>query len=375
MRILLNTKALLFPKTGIGYYVHNLYRGLLHSKDVLVYPTIDIPSSNILRLISKGAQAFRKVFGEAVLKISIPVGDFLISKREKRNNLPVADIYHETSHDEIPKGTWKTVATVHDLAFVHHPDYLPENVVQKYRSNLEYIVKADRFIVTTEAIKREVMFFLNISEEQIDVIPLAPSGNYYPVNKDTMEGKKYVNRYTQGNYILFVGTIEPRKNIPTILKAFSILKKRDHLTLILAGGKGWLYDDILALPHNLGIQDDVVFTGYVDEKTILYLYNYATAVLYPSFYEGFGLPVIEAMSCGVPVIISDIPPLREVTKGAALVFNPDDHEELAHKIEMILSSESLRSELIQKGLQKANEYSWEKVVTSTIQAYKKALER
>jgi glycosyltransferase involved in cell wall biosynthesis len=374
MRVLFNTKPLLFKKTGIGYYTFNLYKGLSQSKELEVFPTLDHESASILRFMSRMSQGIRRIFGDALLKISIPVGDFLISKRENSNLPSMADVYHETNYDRIPEGKWKSVATVHDLFFLRSPQYLPEKVAQKCKSNLENIVKADRFIVTTDFIKREILVFLKLPEEKIDVIPLAPSGNYCPVNRGSLEGRKYVNRYAQGDYILYVGTVEPRKNIPILIKAFSILKNRYPLKLILAGGKGWMYDDILELPRKLSIQDRVIFTGYVDEKSILYLYNYAAVVVYPSLYEGFGLPVIEAMSCGVPVIISDIPSLREIADDAALIFNPTDHEELAYKIEMILSSESLRLEMTHKGLKKANEYSWGKVVNSTIQTYKKAIE-
>lgn len=377
MHVIFNTRPLLFDKTGIGYYTYNLYRGLLQSKEVEVCPTIGNPSVRTLGFMSSFAQMCRRVFGDSVLKFTVPAGDFLISRVERKNKVSEADIYHEPNYDKIPEGKWKSVANIYDLSFLNCPEYLPERVLQKCKLNLDNILKADRFIVNTEAIKKEVTFSMKIPEERIDVISLAPSADYYPVNRDSMEGKIYVNKYTQSEYILCVGTIEPRKNIPVLLKAFRLLREkyRFHLKLILAGEKGWGYEDILKMSHQLGIQDDVIFTGYIDEKTILYLYNYATAVVYPSIYEGFGLPVIEAMSCGVPVLISDIPSLREISGDAAIVFNPSDHEELAHKIEKVLSSEYLMAELRRKGLQKVSEYSWDKVVSSTIQTYRKALEK
>jgi len=346
----------------------------LRSREVEVCPTIDNPSVKTLGFMSSFAQLCRKVLGDSALKFSIPAGDFFISRVERKNKASEADIYHETNYDVIPSGKWKSVANIYDLSFLNCPEFLPEKVLRKCKSNLENILKADRFIVNTKTIKKEVMFFMKIPEERIDVIPLAPSGNYCPVDRDTMEGRKYVNKYTKTKYILCVGTIEPRKNIPILLKAFKLLKNKYNLKLILAGGKGWLYEDILKMPRDLGIQNEVIFTGYVDEKTILYLYNYATAVVYPSIYEGFGLPVIEAMLCGVPVIISDIPSLREVSGDAAIVFNPSDNEELACKIEEILSSESIKAELSRKGLKKAGEYSWDKTVSLTLQTYRKALE-
>lgn len=374
MRVLFNTRPLLFNKTGIGYYTCNLYRRLLRSREIEVCSTISNSSAKTLRFMSSFAQLCRKVLGDSVLKFSIPAGEFFISGAERKNKVLEADIYHETNYDIIPESEWKSVANIYDLSFMNCPEFLPERVLQKCKSNLDNILKADRFIVNTEAIKKEVTFSMKIPEERVDVIPLAPSADYYPVSRDSMEGKKYVNKYIQSDYILYVGTIEPRKNIPTLLKAFRLLKNKYNLKLILAGGKGWFHEDILKMPRDLGIQNEVIFTGYVDEKTILYLYNYATAVVYPSIYEGFGLPVIEAMSCGAPLIISDIPSLREVSGDAAIVFNLTDHEDLACKIEKILSSESIKAELSRKGLKKAGEYSWDKTVSLTLQTYRKALE-
>lgn len=373
MRVILNTAPLLLQKSGIGYYIHNLYQALSQSKEVEFYPTVNISSLKTIGFMSKAAQLLRKLFGDSVLKVSVPAGDFLISKAERKGKMPEADIYHEANYDMIPDGTWKTVANIHDLTFLHHPEFVPVKVLEKLRKNLQNIIRADRFITNTHAIKEEVINHLKISEEKIDVIPHGPSGNYHPVNQISDEGREYVRKYTERDYILYVGTVEPRKNIPCLIRAFNILRESYNIKLVIAGGKGWSCDDVLRLPDALGIQDDVIFTGYVNEKTILYLYNYAAAVVYPSLYEGFGLPVIEAMSCGTPVIISDIPSFREVAGDAPLTFNPTNYEELAHKIDMVFSSDSLRSELCKKSLEKGKQYTWEKTIELTIQTYKKSL--
>jgi glycosyltransferase involved in cell wall biosynthesis len=373
IRVVFNNKALLFgEKTGTGYYIYNLYNGLLQSKAVVICPTIANPSSDILRFMSSGSQLLRKVMGDSLLKLSVPAGDFLVSKKTSRNRIPEAEIYHETNCDAMPSGNWKTVATVHDLAFVKHPEYFLKDVKEKLVRNFDSILRADRFIVTTKAIKNELIDFSGVPGEKIDVIPLAPSGKYHPIDKELKEGN--IGRYTKDAYILYVGTIEPRKNIHVLINAFRLIRNKFKIKLILAGGKGWLYDEILKMPGALGLKKDIIFTGYVNEKKLLYLYNYASVFVCPSFYEGFGIPVIEAMSCGVPVVVSDISSLREVSGGAAMVFNPLDHEELAYKLEQILGSESIRRDLCRKSLVRAEDFSWEKVVASTIQSYRKALE-
>ncbi len=372
MRVILNTKPLLFQKTGIGYYIYNLYRGLQQEKGIAVYPTITEELLKTFSILSKCSQYCRKMIGDTVLRVSIPVGDLLISRAEAKYRIPHADIYHETNYDVISEGQWKVVATIHDLSFLHYPQYLPMQVLNKCKANLANILKARRYIVMTEAIKKECISFLGIKDELIDVIPLAPSGKYYKLEDGST--RRFISKYTQDDYILYVGTIEPRKNISTLLKAFKLIRDRYKLKLILAGGKGWSYEEVLKMPDKLGIRDDVVFTGYVNEKTILYLYNNAMVFVCPSVYEGFGLPVVEAMSCGVPLIVSDIPSFKEIADDAGLFFNPSDHEELAHKIEDVISSDSLKIELRQKSLQRGNKFSWNKVVAETIQTYKKVMD-
>lgn len=374
LRIILNTKPFLFRKTGVGYYTYNLFKGLLESKDVSVYPALDIPSTSLLRHMSSLSQRVRRVFGNSILKVTVPLGDFLISKREEANKIPEAEIYHETNYDRIPTGNWRAVATIHDLVFLRHPEYLPKDVVSKCKANFENISNADRFIVTTKTIKEEFMDFTGTHADRIDITPLASSGKYYPVNKDLKESRRIVDKYTRDRYILYVGTIEPRKNIKILLKAFRIIRNTFDIKLILAGDKGWMYDDILKLPGELGIKDDVIFTGYVNEQTILHLYNFASVFVYPSVYEGFGIPVVEAMSCGVPVVISDIPSLREVAGDAALSFKHDDHYQLADKVEQIITLEPLSKELSRKSLQRAGEFSWDKTVLSTIRTYYRTIE-
>jgi glycosyltransferase involved in cell wall biosynthesis len=374
IRVIFNNRSLLFgKKTGTGYYIYNLYKGLLQSKAVVLFPTIANPSSDILRLMSRASQLLRKVTGDKLLKLSVPAGDFLVSKKISHNRITEAEIYHETDYNAIPSGNWKKVATVHDLAFVKHPEYFLKDIREKLVRNFENILKADRFIVTTHAVRKELADFAQIPKEKVDVIPLAPSGNYHPVNKEICEGQNTAMRYVKGPYILYVGTIEPRKNIPVLINAFRLIKDKFKIKLIVAGGKGWLYDDIMKLAEDSDLKKDIIFTGYVNEEKLLWLYNMASVFVYPSVYEGFGMPVIEAMSCGAPVVISDISSLREVAGAAAMVFNPSDHEELASKLEQILSSESLRRELCRKSLLRAGEFSWEKVVASTIESYHKAL--
>lgn len=375
MRILLNTKPLvLSDKTGVGYYVFNLYQELL-KLGVDVTPTLDTGSQVFVNFLSKISFYLRRLFPNWPPGIVKRAGDLFIGRLSKGNMAePAYDIYHETSLDFMPENGFKRVLNLYDLSFLSCPEFLVEDFARYASENVtRNVLSADRIIVNTEFIKGEALHLLKVPEWKIDVIALAPSSIYHQADEYRVK-PECITRLTKKDYILYVGTVEPRKNLKILIRAFKEIKERYDVSLIITGRFGWLYDDIVNYPEELGIRNDVIFTGYVDEETLRYLYNHASVFVYPSLYEGFGLPPLESMACGVPVIISDIPPLREVAGDAAIAFNPEDHEELAAMIDRVLSSESLRSDMMQRGFEKVNEYSWSKVAALTIETYKRAME-
>ncbi|GAB4419842.1 MAG: glycosyltransferase family 1 protein [Thermodesulfovibrionales bacterium] len=284
------------------------------------------------------------------------------------------DIYHETSLAQMPEFAGKKIMNLYDLSFLSCPEFLVKDFAHYARENVKRnVLFADRIIVNTGFIKGEALNFLRIPEEKIDVIPLAPSSIYCLIGEYKAKPRK-ITKLTKKDYILYVGTVEPRKNLKILIRAFKEIRERYDTSLVIAGRLGWLYDDIVKYPEELGIREDVIFTGYVDEESLLYLYNHASVFVYPSLYEGFGLPPLEAMACGTPVIISEIPPLKEVAGDAAIAFNPKDHEELAGKIETVISSDTLRSDMIQRGFERVKGYSWSKTAALTIETYKRAIE-
>ena len=375
MRVLLNTRPLaLFKKTGIGYYVFNLHRELLKS-DIEIVTTLDTKSRTLVNSLSRISTQLRRLLGERYNPVAKFFGDALIGRLSKKGTAEsFFDIYHETSLDPMPEiNARRTICNVYDISFLRYPEYLTEDFAGYAAANVRRsVTAADRIIVNTQFIKDEVMTLYGIQPEKIDIVPLAPGGNYYQ-NRHAPRPAK-IRRFTEKNYVLYVGTVEPRKNLRTLIKAFREVRSKHDLSLIIAGKLGWLYDDIISYPGELGIRDDVIFTEYVSERTVLQLYNNALIFVYPSSYEGFGLPPLEAMACGVPVIISDIPPLMEVAGDAALTFKKDDAEDLAKVMEQLITSGSLRADLVRKGAKKAEGYSWKKVAASTVKTYEKALE-
>ncbi len=374
MRVLLNTKPLtLYGKTGVGYYVFNLYRELVRY-GIRVTPTLDDRSRTLVSALSKVSSFLRKRIGTRYPSLVSKIGDSLVRVLSLKGDGTAAfDLYHETSLDALPAVRPKSVCNLYDLSFISCPEFLTGDFARYATKNVSRNVReVERIMVNTVFIKNQAMDLLKISEEKIDVIPLAPSDAYRRIAGRTGHKPKQVRRFTSKDYVLSVGTVEPRKNLKILIKAFKAIKTRHDLSLIIAGGHGKRSDDILAYPGELGLKD-VIFTHYIDEETMLSLYNHAAAFVYPSLYEGFGLPPLEAMACGIPVIVSDIPPLREVAGDAALAFDPGDSEELVDLLEKVISSESLRSGMIRKGLQKADEYSWGRVAEATIGTYRKAL--
>ncbi len=305
------------------------------------------------------------------------LGDSIINQASS-NSVRVfkCDIYHQTNFDPLPEVDFIVITNIYDtIPFIEdYQGLYNKDFINYARTNIRVNVQnAKRVIVNTRFVKHEALHTLNIPEDRIDIIPLAPSPFFRILDKSRNTANS-LKKITEKEYILYVGTIEPRKNLKTLIRAFKDIRSKYDLSLILAGGLGYLSEDIISYSEELGIKSDVIFTKYVDEETLLCLYNHARVFVFPSLYEGFGLPPLEAMACGVPVIISDIPPLREVAGDAAAVFNPRDYEELAGVIGGVLESESLRSDMIQRGIRRAMEYSWEKTAKITIETYKKALE-
>ena len=272
----------------------------------------------------------------------------------------------------------KLVITVHDLAFL----LFPKHFTFKDRFLLNFHTKravqmADKIIAPSEATKRDIIKFYNISGDKIEVV-------YHGVETRQC----LVSTATVNNpYILFVGSIQPRKNLVKLIEAFEILKippapfakggvklplsKRGWggLKLIIAGGKGWMADEIYKKAKESKFSDEIIFMGSVSDDKLSNLYKNASIFVMPSLYEGFGLPVLEAMSYGIPCVISDNSSLREIAINGseqACLFTTGDSNDIAEKINTLLNNEKLRKDLSEKGIENAKRFSWEKAAKETM---------
>lgn len=294
------------------------------------------------------------------------------------------DIYH-SPFDPIPEQICKTnhikkFSTIYDLIPVLYPDFFPtqggNNTVLKVLSNLN----ADSWVFCiSHSTKNDLCnYSKTIDPSRVFVTQLAASELFYPcsnLQKNIDMRHKY--GIPSAPYILSLGTLEPRKNVDRVIRCFLRLieqEKNSNLNLVLVGNKGWKYDKIFSeIASDSRLKNRVITTGYVDDEDLATLYSNAVAFVYLSFYEGFGLPPLEAMQCGIPVITSNTSSLPEVVGDAGILLDPTDVDGLCNSLLMLENSLTLRESMAQKSLEQAKKFNWKNTVQETINGYKTAL--
>jgi glycosyltransferase involved in cell wall biosynthesis len=251
---------------------------------------------------------------------------------------------------------------IHDLSFLHFPECMRRDHQFYYKKYTPHFVRKATTIATVSNFsKNDIIANYKINSEKIDVVYSAVKDIFQPVSLEVQENTR--RKHTNGkNYFLYVGAIHPRKNLVRLLKAFSIFKKRQksEWKLVLAGRLAWQYNTFLQDMKTYKYRDDVVLTGYLPEKELVNVIGSAYTLIYPSVWEGFGVPVVEAMKCRVPVITSEQSSMQEIAGDAALYVNPSDHEDIADKMMRLYKDETLRDMLIEKGEVVARQYNWDK---------------
>ncbi|MBU4480620.1 glycosyltransferase family 4 protein [Patescibacteria group bacterium] len=271
----------------------------------------------------------------------------------------------------------KTVLTIHDLTFKIYPKTM--QWWDRFYWNFfitQGVKRVERIITDSINTKKDLIKYYNIQKNKVSVIPLCCSSQYYMSSNDLFLNEIKQKYNINKPYILFVGTLEPRKNISILLKAFNIAKQKGKLkhSLVIVGRKGWLFDDIFQIVKNLRMENDVIFTDFVPDEDLPSFYHRAELFIYPSMYEGFGLPPLEAMACGTPVITSNSSSLPEVVGDAGILIDPKDVNAFASAIVRVLNNEELKIELAKKGKLRAQRFTTEKMAYKTIKIYKKIIE-
>lgn len=371
MHVGLDGYPLAEPRTGVGHYTFELARAL-----ALIAP------SDQFDLVSPAPfdQAVAEEINHAALSNLRAVNPASTSIRGHwwAIGLPLYarrasfDLFHGTNFDVPLWGSRRNVVTIHDLSALLHPDKHRSRLVRRARLRLPMAVRiADKIITPTESVKREVCERLRVDASKVVAVPSAPRGSFHPMPlPDTAEVRKRLG--VEDDFLLFVGTLEPRKNLLALVKAFEqILRQTSfHPQLVIAGGEGWLMEETFSFIKRSGIGDRLRLTGYLPDQDLRALYSSCRIFIFPSVYEGFGLPPLEAMACGAPVIASRIPALQETLGSAARLVDPASVEALASSIVELWEDTTLRGELSSTGIRHAATFSWEGTARKTLEVYR-----
>ncbi|HPZ10225.1 MAG TPA: glycosyltransferase family 1 protein [Candidatus Eremiobacteraeota bacterium] len=374
MLVAIDARVIGFRRSGVGEYTHQLLKHFSYLDTEIEYVLFlntsfknnqfeELTSffrTKYLSLSSEGKLFnFLKTHGE------LPVRLFQLRPSLFHSPGPIAPVFK----------TAPTVLTIHDLSFLKFSDIFTGLQNSYYRAFVPRIARyADRIISVSRNTCQDVIDLLKISEDKIRIVYNGVDIKYFSRSSIKREDLSKKEESLE-KYILFLGVLEPRKNICRLIRAYASLPAylRNNYKLIIAGSEGWLYKDIYSLVRELSLSERVVFTGEVPDNELPALYRGASLFVYPSLMEGFGIPPLEAMACGIPVIASNTSCFPEVLADGALLINPLDEEELSHSMVRVLTDKELSSELVSKGIKRASLFSWEDSARRTLEVYRELL--
>jgi len=365
MRIAINCRSFLRKQyTGIGRYAYHLVKSL---------GEID-PRNQYELYVRKGVFSFNKKIPRFPSKNFISRVDWFGRGPEKI--LKNIDVFHIPSPGpmQVPGGA-KAVVTVHDIIFKAFPEsHTPETIEAGEREFDEIRKKADKIICCSVNTANDLKKYFQVPDRRIAVIYQGvDQSDFRPLNSDekVLAGKELVRRGIEDPFILSVGTIEPRKNLVNSIKAFGILRAQKKFSgdLVVIGRKGWMREDVSALIEKLGLKRNIVFLGYVPDRELRYFYATAEAFIFPSFYEGFGFPIVEAFACGAPVVTSDRSSCSEIAGDAALTVDPSSPDAIAGAVGRILHDRDLQRVLREKGFERASRFDFHTTAEETLKVY------
>jgi len=289
-----------------------------------------------------------------------------------------ADVVHFPDFIPLFQLRAPTVITVHDLAFLRFPGILDPNARRYYGQIDAAVRRADAIIAVSESTRHDLDELLGVDPRRVAVIHEAAAPAFGPLDRAAVSERRIGDaRLRAGDFALFVGTLEPRKNLRTLLEALRLVidRKRTAPKLVIAGPRGWLDDPLFATVRRLRLEPHITFTGAVDRRALVWLYNACRVYLHPELYSGFGLPVLEAMQCGAPVIAARSSSIPEVAGDAALLLEPEDPEAWADAWEQLWDDSAARRELGARGIERAAGFSWQRAAASTLDVYRRVVDR
>ncbi|MFA0349125.1 glycosyltransferase family 4 protein [Vibrio sp. 10N.222.55.C6] len=384
-KLLINVSPIREPLTGIGYYTLNILNELL-SRDMdvigirngkLLTPEVLVelvsqfqnPTSNDKPLSSKKrlvVEFLRAIPGVYQLK------NYLLSLRAQKQLKNLANqgyVYFEPSFVPFDyEGV--TITTVHDLSFLSHPSFHPATRVSYLTNKMQSsITKSDHIVVDSDFILKELHDFFPDSKEKSSTLYLGVADSFRPYAKDECYGLLRSLKIKHNHFVLSVATLEPRKNLSKLIDAYKLLPSsvRNQYPLVLAGDQGWKNIELMNNAKELVERGQIIFTGYLADDDLKHLYASAAAFVYPSLYEGFGLPVIEAMASGSPVITSNIGATAEVAASGALLVNPCDEVAISKAILRLIQCPGDKANLSKCGIDRASTFKWPHTVEQLLE--------
>jgi glycosyltransferase involved in cell wall biosynthesis len=358
MVVAVNTRFLLEELEGLGYFIHELFRIIVkkhpeHKFYFLFnrpYKEEYIYADNVTGLVVS-PPARHPILWKLWYDVKVP----LTLRKIKADVFVSADGFCSLST------LTPQCLVVHDLGFLHHPEAYKASHIQFYKRNTpKFINKAQTVVTVSRFSKEDIIRHYKTDPSKISVVFNGVREIFRPISAEQKDAVK--DKYTKGKeYFIYVGAIQPRKNLVNLLKAFSIFKKRlqSSMKLVIAGRLAWKNEEFLQLINTYKYKAEVVLTGYLPEEELALVMASAYALVYPSVFEGFGVPVVEAMKCGVPVLTSENTAMQEAAGEAALYFAAGDHIDIADKMMTIYKDENLRAQMIEKGFKAADKLGWD----------------
>ena len=376
MNITIDIRCLMHPNySGVSEYAFNLLANLFkldqHNQYQLFYNshqdvTGNLPRFNYPNVKFFGFKYSNKLFNLGLKLLHYPKIDKL---------LPQADIFFMPNLNFISLGAGsKKIITIHDLSFELFPQFfsIKRQLWHKFIRPKKLIAFFDKIIAVSANTKNDLIDLYQLPGNKIKVIHSGIDQNLYrPIDKSNPKFLEIKAKYQlPESFILFLGTLEPRKNVTGIIEAFNLLKNNcpqfADLHLLIAGAKGWNYKKIFELAAKSPFTKQIFYLDYIQRQDKPYLYNLALLFIFPSFYEGFGFPALEAQACGLPVIASSNSSFPEILGASAFLVNPDHIEELASSLNQILSNQEFKQDLVNKGFENAKRFSWDKCAQKTL---------